>query len=160
MLQSFSVDDMWTHSESFYDRHNPMEFGKATFNLLGQLLQQLPNQLFSVRGYAKTWQCSRAIHSLCNYGGIDMGKLLLSCSGGGDVLQANKPTPKIVWQRGLCLLSSKIRLNFTHFPRRVIWHIFTSMFPSKVVKMLCYRKSSGSTMMIPLATFPPRMLTP
>jgi hypothetical protein len=100
------------------------------------------------------------MNSLCNYGGIDMEKLLLPCSGGGDVLQTNKPTPKIVWQQGLCLLSSKIRLNFTHFPRRVIWHIFTSILPSKVVKMLCYRKSSGSTMMMPLATFPPRMLTP
>jgi hypothetical protein len=42
MLQSFSVGGMWTHSESFYDRHNPIEFGKATFSLLGQLLQQLP----------------------------------------------------------------------------------------------------------------------
>jgi hypothetical protein len=135
-----------------------MEFGKATFSLLGQLLQQLPNQLYSVGGYAKTWR--RAINSLCNCGGIDMRKLLLPCSGGGDVLQADKPTPKIMWQRGLCLLSSKIRLNFTHFSCRVIWHIFTFMFPSKVVKMLCYRKSCGSTMMMPLATFPPRMLAP
>jgi hypothetical protein len=95
MLQSFSVGGMWTHSKSFYDRHNPMEFGKATFSLLGQLLQQLPNQLFSVRGYAETWRHSRAINSLCNYGGIDMEKLLLPCSGGGDVLQTNTPTHKI-----------------------------------------------------------------
>jgi len=71
MLQPFSVGGMWAHSDSFYDRHNPMEFDQATFSLLGQLLQQLPNQLFSVRDYAKTWQHSRAIHSLCNYGGIE-----------------------------------------------------------------------------------------
>jgi hypothetical protein len=77
-----------------------MEFGKATFSSLGQLLRQLPDQLYFVRGYAKTWRHSRARNSPYNYGGIDMGKLLLP-SGGGDVWQANKATPKIVWKRGL-----------------------------------------------------------
>jgi hypothetical protein len=87
---------MSTYSEPSHDGHSPVEFGKAAFSLLSQLLQQLPNQLFSVRGYAKIWRHGRAISSLCNYDGIDMGKLQLPCSGGGDILQANKPTPKIV----------------------------------------------------------------
>jgi hypothetical protein len=49
---------------------------KQHSGLLVRLFQQLPNPLFSVRGYAKTWRHSRAINSLCNYGGIDMGRLL------------------------------------------------------------------------------------